>query len=74
MNLYLIERTDRVGYDEYDSIVVAAENEEEALEMGPNWPDKDYGGCWASKEKLIIELIGTTTRDRDVIITSFNAG
>lgn len=35
MNLYRIYRTDEVGYDEYDSAVVAAESEDVALRMAP---------------------------------------
>ncbi len=30
MKLWLVSRTDPIGYDEYDSMVVAAETEEEA--------------------------------------------
>lgn len=40
MNLYLVERTDEIGYDEFVSIVVAARGEKEALEM-----KKDWGCC-----------------------------
>lgn len=35
LNLYLIYRTDHIGYDEYDSAVVAAENEVDANLMHP---------------------------------------
>lgn len=34
--LWLIRRTDRIWYDEYDSCVVAADTEEEALTYHPN--------------------------------------
>lgn len=33
--LWLVKRTDRIWYDEYDSIVVAADTEEEALYTHP---------------------------------------
>lgn len=36
MKLWLVSRTDRVGYDEYDSMVVAAETEEEARKIHPS--------------------------------------
>lgn len=34
--LWLLERTDRVGYDEYDAVVVAADTELEARTYHPN--------------------------------------
>ena len=34
--LWLVSRTDVVGYDEYDSVVVAADTEEEARAIHPN--------------------------------------
>lgn len=36
MKLWLVKRKDRVGYDEYDSMVVAAETEEDAKLIHPN--------------------------------------
>jgi len=33
MNIYLVSRTTLVGYDEYDSFVVYAENEAQAKEL-----------------------------------------
>jgi hypothetical protein len=44
MNLWLLSRTDQIGWDEYDSFVVRAENEQEARELaskkacGTGWP------------------------------------
>lgn len=35
MNLYLVSRTDDIGYDEYDAFVCAAESEEQARKMLP---------------------------------------
>lgn len=40
MNIYLVSRTDNIGYDEYDSIVVAAESEEDARIIDPS----DFSG------------------------------
>lgn len=34
--LWLVRRTDVVGYDEYDSMLVAADTEEEARTIHPN--------------------------------------
>lgn len=35
MKLFLVKRTDYVGYDEYDAFVCAAESEEQARKMLP---------------------------------------
>lgn len=42
MNLYLLERTDDIGYDEFDSIIVAAPTEQAACAIPPDcghWMD-----------------------------------
>lgn len=36
MNFYLVERTDKWSYDDYDSFVCVAENEEQARWMTPD--------------------------------------
>ena len=36
MNIYLLKRTDDIGWDEYKSCIVCAENEEEARSIHPN--------------------------------------
>lgn len=86
MKLYLITRTDGVDYEEFDSFVVAAENEESALSYHPNGQKlKDclseediewgYYEGWISKENLKIECIGESySKEEKVIISSFNAG
>lgn len=86
MKLYLISRTDKWGYDDYDSFLVAAENEESALSYHPNGQKlKDYlskediawgyYGGWTTKENLKIECIGESySKEEKVIISSFNAG
>lgn len=72
MNLYRVERTDRVGYDEYDSVVVAAESEDEARTIQPS----EYGGAWAPPDALDVDLIGIAKEgtERGVILASFGAG
>lgn len=35
LNLYLVERTDRIYYDEYKGFVIACETEQEALNSHP---------------------------------------
>jgi len=36
MNLYIVSRTDTVDYDEFDSVVVAAESEDDARSIHPS--------------------------------------
>jgi hypothetical protein len=78
MKLYLLSRTDRVDYDEYDSFVVAAESEEEALKWFPRGnksATNEYYDGWVSKEDLKIECIGESNSSVEkVILASFNAG
>lgn len=74
MKLYLISRTDRVDYDEHDSFVVAANNEESALGFSP-YGDNDYSTWTKYKENLNIEYIGESNSSVEkVILASFNAG
>lgn len=69
MKLFIVERTDNVGYDEFDSIVVAAESEDDAIHIEPQ-------GVWASAEHLAVQYIGEAMPliPRGVVHASFNAG
>lgn len=86
MNLYLITRNDDGDYDQYDSAVVAAPNEEvaksfieEELECWTNsiWTRK--GGAFKeehTKLDITIELIGPAVDgiEPGIVVASFNAG
>ena len=73
MNLYLLERLDDAGYDEFDSIVVAAATQQAACVIRPR-------GGWIPDNQaedgvtLRIALIGTTHLPTGIVHTSFNAG
>lgn len=73
MNLYLLEREDDIGYDEFDSIVVAAPTEQAARAIRPRggWV---YGEAWDDAEKLTCTNIGTTHLPSGIVHESFNAG
>lgn len=77
MNLYLVSRTDRVSYDEYDSMVVAAESEDDARLMKPTG-ETAHDSCYAwtyNPEALTVELLGTSLDSTPrVVIASYNAG
>lgn len=71
MKLYLISRTDRVDYDEFDSFVVAAKSEGDALSCSPS----KYNYGWTTQNNLTVECIGeSNSQVEKVIIASFNAG
>jgi len=59
MQLYLVERTDSIGYDDYDSFVCWANSEEEARWMVPDpeyhmWKDGIY--CYSYREQAPADL------------------
>jgi urease accessory protein UreE len=66
MKIYLVERQDRVGWDEYDSFVVRAENEEDALIQC------DYTLCSKENGTTVTEIKAKGEKGR--ILGSFNAG
>lgn len=80
MNLYLISRPDRVGYDEYDSAVVCANSEGEARRIHPSeneqWTGvEDTYGSWVNANRVRVKLIGVAVEGLDrVVCASFNAG
>ena len=82
MNLYLLTQDEENGYDTYDSVVVAAESEDEARLIHPNsWTDnpwnRKYRGDWCKEpESVTVEKIGKakTGTLSGVVLASFNAG
>lgn len=71
MKLFILERLDSVGYDEYDSFVVRAENETEARNLVGN--NHYPGKIWKCQESSSCEQIKTTGETK-IILGSFNAG
>lgn len=77
MNIYKVERTDNVDYDEYDSFVVVAENDQIARNTHPEGPrnGRRHQTWPVDPEDLIVTLIGQVTSGIDgVVCASFNAG
>jgi hypothetical protein len=82
MNIYLIERTDCCDYDEFDSAVVCAEDEESARDRHPNGSQVDWAalpkwGTWVtSRDMVTVRLVGVAApfSVAGVILSSFNAG
>jgi len=82
MKLYLISRTDQVGYDEYDSAVVCAGSEEEARLIHPsrytegwNGKEEEYG-TWVNADTITVKYLGEATESLSagVVCASYNAG
>lgn len=79
MNLYLLKRTDKVSWDEYDSAVVKAASEEEARLIHPSmygnykWKNnawffndlkqESYAHGWTDPSKISVTLIGKALKD-----------
>lgn len=62
--VYLVESKEW-NYDEYDSVVVIASNENEAIELSKDYFEEDQGELSAKEIKL---------DKSQVVLASFNAG
>ena len=72
MPIFLVERTDAVGYDEYDAVVVVAADEDEAKLVRPSSYDSGWG-C-LTPPPLQVTRIGIADDETPrVILGSFNA-
>jgi hypothetical protein len=75
--LYLIERTDNWSYDDYDSVVVCAESEDEARLINPDgeWGQRFRSWC-ATPDQVKVTYIGVAGPlvSKGVVLASFNAG
>jgi len=78
MNLYLLEQDVNDDYDTYDAIVVAAENEADAIKIKPQefYNKQACIDRWALPEEIKCTLIGVASENikAGVILASFNAG
>lgn len=69
LRLYMVSRTDSVGWDEYSDYVVCAYSENDAYELGKQ---NDLMNFWAGAE---IRLISKSSLcKRGIILSSFHAG
>ena len=80
MNIYKLTRNDKWGYDDYDSLIVIAENEKDAINIDPRGDQMNWNNCrscWVDSPILInVELIGVAKPFSTVgcVLASFNAG
>ena len=70
--IYLLARTEAVNYDEYDSKVVRAPNEQQARELA-NEDTGDEGTLWNDPEQVTCESLDPNG-EAGVILGSFHAG
>lgn len=78
MNIYYLERTCPIDYDEYDSMVVIAEDESSARKIARAkavGPSEYRSEDWKNEDVVVI-LIGTAVDlvGARVVCASFNAG
>lgn len=82
MNLYKISQCTNNDYDTYDSAIVAAVDEKDAIRIHPNGcgevksRDVHKRDAWACLEEIQAEHIGEACDNicRGVVLASFNAG
>lgn len=78
MKIYLIERTDNIDYDEFDAMVIIADNPEEVLSIAAERDNDEHSviGTRFKEETTVITVIGTpnSKQKKGIILASFNAG
>jgi hypothetical protein len=79
MKLWLISQDENNDYDTFDSVVVAAETEEQAKSIHPySRIDAWASSVWASSpNKVKVKYLGEACediREPGIILASFNAG
>jgi hypothetical protein len=80
MKIFLLRRTDEWGYEDYDAIVVCANDANDAITIDPDGKPFKYKnpfGAWArTTGDIECTEIGVANKDqkRGVILASFNAG
>jgi hypothetical protein len=72
--IYLIEETEESdsSWDSYDSHVVIADSEEEARRMCPTADQRK--DCFTNPKYSTIKVVGESDEEKDVVLSSFNAG
>jgi hypothetical protein len=75
VNLYLLRRTDRIGYDELAGVVVAAYSEKAARSLAAD-ANCDEGAAIWSEPSTTVELIGRAVPGLPsrIVLRDFNAG
>ena len=72
MTLWLLKRTDRVGYDEYAGFVIRASSEREAREIAWSAASDEPRDVWLN-DAVAARPIDADGKD-EIILGDFNAG
>lgn len=72
MKLWLLKRTDRIGYDECDGFVVRAKTETDARALAAEQAGDEGKDVWLSPAVTCTEL--TAKGEPGIVLSSFNAG
>lgn len=72
--LYLLTQTVNQNYDTYDSMVIAAKDEKQAIKISLKTGDTGEYGTWAEAKDITVECIGETNKKAGLILASFQAG
>jgi hypothetical protein len=72
MNIYKIEQTGKVGWDQYEGFVIRAKDESHARFIAAE-KDTQYAAIWMNEKHSSVEII-TRSGDFGIILESFNAG
>lgn len=70
--IYLLRRTDAIGYDEHDAKVVRAKNMKRAREIACKHTG-DEGSIWMDERYVTCEIVLADGEEGE-ILSSFNAG
>ena len=77
-NIYLVTRkNDDADWDEYDSFVVIARDEDEARNTHPSGDNSDFNEpnrTWVDPSLVGVRYVGETDKDFEIILANFNAG
>ena len=75
MKLWILSRTDYVDYDQYDALVVKANDEDEARKLAEDYAGPyPNAGIWLKAETCTCELLTRRGKKAEVILGSYNAG
>lgn len=70
--IFILKRKDRIGWDEYEEMVVRADNEDEARRLA-NEDAGDEGQLWTDYEIVSCKVV-STLGEKEVILAAFDAG
>ena len=74
MKLWILSRTDRVGYDEYGAHAVLALTEETARKLAANCPGDEGPEVWLDSTKSVCELISLRGKVEELLLSEYRAG